>query len=138
MPSIPPFSRSEKIEDYAAICRPVMWRVERIKAADGTKLALSVGEIPGTKQDRDEETENVPRRRRRVVIVYFQGYVLAAFILSTCCLACSVPIVRGYQVEKLWHPSIAIFFDRYLSSCNESFKPMPNAWLSRNLLIAPL
>ncbi|KAG6999644.1 hypothetical protein G7Y79_00033g068320 [Physcia stellaris] len=75
MPSVPPFSRSEKIEDYAASCRPVVWREERIKAADGTKLALAVGEIPRemSKQDEDESKVLVHGRRRRVVVVYFQG-----------------------------------------------------------------
>ena len=86
MPSVPPFSRSEKIEDYAASCGPVVWREERIKAADGTRLALAVGEIPGEMSKRDEDGRKVPlhrrRRRRRVVVVYFQGYVLVYFFFK--------------------------------------------------------
>ena len=86
MPSVPPFSRSEKIEDYAASCRPVAWREERIRAADGTKLALAVGEIPEEVAKRDEDGSKVPvcrgRRGRRVVVVYFQGYVLVYFFFS--------------------------------------------------------
>lgn len=81
MPSVPPFSRSEKIEDYAASCRPAVWREERIKAADGTKLALAVGEIPEEMSKRDKDEGKVlVRKKRRVVIVYFQGYVLVDFL----------------------------------------------------------
>lgn len=76
MPSVPPFSRSEKIADYAASCRPVVWREERIKAADGTKLALAVGEIPEETAKQHEERSKPLATRRRVVIVYFQGCVL--------------------------------------------------------------
>ena len=73
MPSIPPFSRSEKIEDYAASCRPVVWRQEETRATDGTRLALAVGEIPQTKRERDSKEDKVREKKRRVVIVYFQG-----------------------------------------------------------------
>lgn len=73
MPSVPPFSRSEKIEDYAALCRPVVWREERIKAADGTKLALAVGEIPNMGKGPDVGMSKEVGKRRRVVILYFQG-----------------------------------------------------------------
>ena len=73
MPSVPPFSRSEKIEDYAASCRGVVWRQEKTRAADGTRLALAVGEIPHTERERDLKGEKARENRRRVVIVYFQG-----------------------------------------------------------------
>ena len=87
MPSVPPFSRSEKIEDYAASCRPVVWREERIKAADGTRLALAVGEIPRemSKQDEDESKVLV-HRRKRIVVVYFQGYVLVDLLFHSLML----------------------------------------------------
>ena len=74
MPSVPPFSRSEKIVDYAAGCRPVVWREERIRAADGTKLAVAVGETPKKVQVEEvRASRQVVKRRSRVVIVYFQG-----------------------------------------------------------------
>ena len=73
MPSVPPFSRSEKIEDYAASCRPVVWKQEKIRAADGTKIVLAVGEISQTKREGDSKREKVREKRRRIVIVYFQG-----------------------------------------------------------------
>ncbi|KAF2236152.1 alpha/beta-hydrolase [Viridothelium virens] len=64
MPSIPPFSRSEKIADYAHSCSPVVWEERRIKSPDGTLIALCVGTVP------------IQRRRpppRNVTILYFQG-----------------------------------------------------------------
>lgn len=76
MPSVPPFSRSEKISDYASLCRPIVWREERIEAADSTGLALAVGEISNeasaTALDTASGEENAGSRRR-VVILYFQG-----------------------------------------------------------------
>ena len=81
MPSVPTFSRSEKIEDYAAGCRTVVWGQARIRAADGTKLTLAVGEIPETVQDSVSATGQSGRaNRKRVVIVYFQGYVVVSFL----------------------------------------------------------
>ena len=81
MPSVPPFSRSEKIEDHAAGCRPVVWKEARIRAADGTKLTLAVGEIPEMVQDPVSATgQLVGAKRKRVVIVYFQGYVVVSFL----------------------------------------------------------
>ena len=79
MPSVPPFSRSEKLVDYAAVCRPVIWREERIRAADGVELALAVGEIPrhtlSTTTEKILEQKSAGLKQERVVILYFQGYV---------------------------------------------------------------
>lgn len=46
MSYMPPQTRSEKIEDYAATCRPVEWEEVRIKSLDGTNISLGVGSIP--------------------------------------------------------------------------------------------
>ena len=74
MPSVPPFSRSEKIEDYAALCRPVVWREEQIRAADGTRLALALGEVKEAMEKRGSEVEGTGLgRSRRLVVLYFQG-----------------------------------------------------------------
>jgi hypothetical protein len=62
MPSMPPFSRSEKIEDHAGVCKPVEWEEKRIRASDGTELALCVSGI-----------KNSRTRRRHVIVLYFQG-----------------------------------------------------------------
>ncbi|KAK1063360.1 hypothetical protein LTR12_007417 [Friedmanniomyces endolithicus] len=66
MPYMPPFARSEKIADYAASCRPVEWREERIRSIDGTKISLCVGSVPNARQ-------GLPEVEREVVICYFQG-----------------------------------------------------------------
>ena len=65
MPYMPPFTRSERIDDYAALCKPVEWREENIASMDGTKIALCVGRIPRHEQPRGE--------RRHCVICYFHG-----------------------------------------------------------------
>ena len=75
MPSIPPFSRSEKISDFHTVCRPIDWSELYIKAADGTKLALVVGDRP----DRCvlHAVAAVPaRRRKHIIVIYFQGYTI--------------------------------------------------------------
>lgn len=84
MPSMPPFSRSERIADYAAVCRPVVWREERITCArDGTRLAVAVGEIGAGKMEDGDREE---RERKKVVIVYFQGYVSSHSVLDEALL----------------------------------------------------
>ena len=79
MPSVPPFSRSEKLADYAAMCRPVKWREERIRAADGVELTVAVGEIPRhtsfTATEKTLEKKSAGLKQKRVVVLYFQGYV---------------------------------------------------------------
>ena len=66
MPSVPPFSRSEKIEDYEQICNPIRWRQEMIRSLDGTKIALAVGE------NQTRAVSTAPDDGG-LVIVYFQG-----------------------------------------------------------------
>ncbi|KAJ5568710.1 hypothetical protein N7450_011196 [Penicillium hetheringtonii] len=65
---LPPFSRSDKISDYLAECKPVQWEEKRIKSLDGTELAVCEGRIP-TNQDR----VTVEPKKKSVVICYFQG-----------------------------------------------------------------
>ncbi|KAK8180818.1 Alpha/Beta hydrolase protein [Phyllosticta citribraziliensis] len=69
MPYMPPFARSETMEDYAKLCRPVEWQETSIRSLDGTKIALCAGEIHyGNIQEAPEE-----HRQKRTVIIYFQG-----------------------------------------------------------------
>lgn len=89
MPSMPPFSRSERIADYAALCKPVLWREERIRASDGTELALAVGEVNRQEQDNEEKGESrldqkqaTTEKRIHIVIIYFQGFVEIPLSLS--------------------------------------------------------
>jgi uncharacterized protein len=64
MPSVPPFSRSENVCDYAAQCRPVAWVEHDLRAADGTALKLLEGSLASPENVEDHG---------HVVIVYFQG-----------------------------------------------------------------
>lgn len=70
MPSVPPFSRSEKIADYARTCAPAEWREQRIRSLDGTEIALCVGSVRGTRQKVEEMGGT---RAKGIVVVYFQG-----------------------------------------------------------------
>ncbi|KAI0847097.1 alpha/beta-hydrolase [Daldinia vernicosa] len=45
MPGLPPNARWEKIEDHASRCAGIKWREERIRAADGTDLALCITDM---------------------------------------------------------------------------------------------
>lgn len=62
MPSVPPFSRSEKVSDYSNQCRPVVWKEHDLKAADGTALKLLEGSV-----------DLAVKARKRVIVLYFQG-----------------------------------------------------------------
>jgi hypothetical protein len=42
MPGLPPNARRETISDYVAQCSGITWREERIRASDGTEIALCV------------------------------------------------------------------------------------------------
>ncbi|KAL5364457.1 Alpha/Beta hydrolase protein [Aspergillus floccosus] len=66
---LPPFTRSETVQDYAAECKPVQWEEKQIQSLDGTKLAVCEGRIP-TPRGR-HNTSKGPLRK--VVICYFQG-----------------------------------------------------------------
>ncbi|KAI0409392.1 Alpha/Beta hydrolase protein [Xylaria palmicola] len=67
MPGLPPNSRREKISDYQERLGGVVWREERLRAADGTDLALCVTDLElGRRKDtRSPETT--------CYILYFQG-----------------------------------------------------------------
>jgi len=65
MPSLPPFSRQEKIEDYSKSCRTVTWREERIRSLDRTRLSICIGEVRSRKH-REQSS-------RQVLLLYFQG-----------------------------------------------------------------
>lgn len=67
MPSMPPFARSERMDDYTAMCKPVAWEERHIKSLDGTKISLCIGRLHETARTREEEG------MKEVVICYFQG-----------------------------------------------------------------
>lgn len=64
MPSVPPFSRSEKVSDYATQCAPVTWSEHDIKSADGTALKILESGLSTTQN---------PRRQQHVAVLYLQG-----------------------------------------------------------------
>lgn len=64
MPFVPPFSRSDKVADYATQCAPVVWNEHVIKAADGVTVKL----LEGT-----TECSGAPCKGRDIVVLYFQG-----------------------------------------------------------------
>ena len=66
MPSIPPFSRREKVEDYAPQTRPVVWREHDLQAEDGVALKMLEGRI---------ESWGSPGidKQKQVAVLYFQG-----------------------------------------------------------------
>lgn len=68
MPYMPPFTKSEKLEDYVAVCKPVEWREQYIASLDGTQVAICTGQVPSS-----EQTEVKDVARRHVVICYFHG-----------------------------------------------------------------
>ncbi|RMZ18002.1 hypothetical protein D0860_00117 [Hortaea werneckii] len=77
MPYMPPFARSEKIEDYEASCNPVEWVEERIRSLDGTKISLVIGRVaedensPQQHAALEQPTQNV--KRKEFIVCYFQG-----------------------------------------------------------------
>lgn len=73
MPSVPPFSRSEKIADYAARCRPVEWREQHITASDGTSIAVAVGSIPATFTKNCHTCQETLQIQKHKIIIYLQG-----------------------------------------------------------------
>lgn len=58
MPGVPPNTRRERIEDYARLCGGVVWREERLRARDGTDLALCVASVLSS--GRDPSTSSSP------------------------------------------------------------------------------
>ncbi|KPI44558.1 Protein bem46 [Cyphellophora attinorum] len=64
MPSVPPFSRSEKVADYEGKCKPVVWKEHGVRSIDGTQIKL----LEGAFSDAQPEQE-----RQKIVVLYFQG-----------------------------------------------------------------
>ncbi|KIW87325.1 uncharacterized protein Z519_11961 [Cladophialophora bantiana CBS 173.52] len=64
MPSVPPFSRSEKVGDYELQCKPVSWVEHDLKAADGTAIKILEGSIA---------TSAESEVNGHLVVLYFQG-----------------------------------------------------------------
>lgn len=91
MPSMPPFARRERVEDYCPSGgkvgdggrgRGVRWVVEGVRSGDGVEVRVVVGGVGG-----GEGQDGRGGRRRNVVVVYFQGcvfYFILFYFISTC------------------------------------------------------
>ncbi|KAK5057523.1 hypothetical protein LTR84_011523 [Exophiala bonariae] len=64
MPSVPPFSRSEKVEDYAKQCAPITWAERDIKSADGTAIKLLESRVNVSREKQDQSHK---------IVLYLQG-----------------------------------------------------------------
>ena len=62
MPSMPPFSRSEKVAVYETQCLPVSWNEIAFQSLDGTGLVALEGHIPHDNH-----------KSKEIIILYFQG-----------------------------------------------------------------
>ncbi|RYP16591.1 hypothetical protein DL765_005052 [Monosporascus sp. GIB2] len=67
MPGLPPNARREKISDYASRCGGLQWREERVRAADGTDLALCVTEVDMGRNQPSKFPDSA------IYVLYFQG-----------------------------------------------------------------
>jgi pimeloyl-ACP methyl ester carboxylesterase len=66
MPSLPPGSRREKLEDYCKTWAGVSWEERQIRSLDGTKLAVAIA--------RPEKLGAAAQsKRKQTVVLYFQG-----------------------------------------------------------------
>jgi uncharacterized protein len=77
MPGLPPNARKQTIEEYAGQCGGVQWEERRIRATDGTDLALCIATVSSSGGHElvsgDQSGAEVP-----VYILYFQGPVLVS------------------------------------------------------------
>lgn len=64
MPSVPPFSRSEKVSDYASQCIPFTWSEHDMKSTDGTAIKILESGLQIAQQTQQQQ---------RVVVLYLQG-----------------------------------------------------------------
>ena len=67
MPSIPPFSRSERLSDYQRLCKPVNWQQHYIISSDNVRLSVLTGEISRVLANSSYKDKH------STVIIYFQG-----------------------------------------------------------------
>jgi uncharacterized protein len=118
MPGVPPFARSERVEDYVGYCQPVQWSQESIRSMDGTNLSLLRGTINGHAGSVSETGDITD-----VIICYFQGngsslpprLPLMSSVLKLLSTLDSPPNVR-YTI-------IALSYRGYWSSSGKATQP---------------
>lgn len=69
MPSLPPGSRREKLQDYAKSWGSVAWEENKIKSLDGTKLTLAIAQL----KEEHRPARSAEKQCKRRIILYFQG-----------------------------------------------------------------
>lgn len=86
MPGMPPNARWERIDDYAARCAGVRWREERVRAADGTNLALCVTDVDIGRPPRQQKPGDAEVRGPvpHFYVLYFQGQSRLISSLISC------------------------------------------------------
>ncbi len=136
MPSVPPFSRSEKVADYANQCRPVVWKEHDLRAADGTALKLLEGRV-----------ERVAKPRKRVVVLYFQGnasslpprlpYLSAVLKALDAAAGEQTKERRGYLIYALSYRGFWTSRGRATQAGIELDAQAALAWLAQNTLQDP-
>lgn len=72
MPNVPPYSRTETVEEYARHCRPVLWEEDSFVTGDGVRISVVVGGIPREDIEGGEGED--------VVVLYFQGWAFMALV----------------------------------------------------------
>ena len=77
MPSVPPFSRSEKLSDYERQCAPIVWAEHRIKSSDGVELSVLFATMPKGSTHR-----GTSEGRLHIIVLYLQGCVICEFLES--------------------------------------------------------
>ncbi|CRK33252.1 hypothetical protein BN1723_003934 [Verticillium longisporum] len=74
MPGLPPNARRERIEDYARQCGDISWQARRIRAADGTDLAVCMTDVACDGSKAGASSLAAGRGLATpVYILYFQG-----------------------------------------------------------------
>jgi fermentation-respiration switch protein FrsA (DUF1100 family) len=113
MSYMPPQTRSEKIEDYAATCKPVQWEEVRIKSLDGTRIALGVGMIP-------PPASRVPTKE--VVILYFMGNG-GSLPPRLPLLANTLKLIHSRAGDQVRFTMVALSYRGYWTSSGRATEP---------------
>ena len=114
MSYMPPQTRSEKIEHYAATCRPVEWEEVRIKSLDRTNVSLGVGSIPPSPAPQAPTGE--------VVICYFHGNG-GSLPPRLPLLSNTLKLLQSRMGEHVRFTTVALSYRGYWTSSGRATEP---------------
>jgi fermentation-respiration switch protein FrsA (DUF1100 family) len=114
MSYMPPQTRSEKIEDYAATCRPVEWEEVRIKSLDGTSISLAVGSIPLS------PTPQPPTREAVIIYCHGNGGSVPPRLPL---LSNTLKLLQSRMVEHVRFTMVALSYRGYWTSSGRATEP---------------